>query len=233
MVRAAEPNDFVAAAVVSRQANRLHHGFRSGHVKGHFFHPRNTLQTLDIVKHHGVVCAQDWAQIACHIGALVHTRFVEIVAQQIDTVRARQIIKNVSVKIGDRDAMGRLHKGSNLQTLCGQLLELERHAVCADKLQIRQRLQNFTGRAQAFFKPRLVLRDHASDRLLSQCDDVLRGVVNPKGLRFIIRICRQQSRNATGCARVAGQRAVFGQGKLGSRLGFVQGPQTGPTAYAV
>ena len=93
-----------AAGVIARQPHRLHHGLGAGHVEGHFVQAGDLPQALDVVGDDGMVGAQHRAEFAHPLGAARDALLVEVVAEQVDAVGTGQVVQDVAVEVGDRDA---------------------------------------------------------------------------------------------------------------------------------
>ena len=65
---------------------------------------------------------------------------VEIVAEQIDAVRAGKIVERISVEVGRRDPGRRLQKRADRQMPAHVAAELKRDAISLGELQIRDQI---------------------------------------------------------------------------------------------
>src|SRR3954462_14313902 len=61
---------------------------------------------------------------------------VKVLSEKVDTVRAGQVVEDVSVEVGERHAGRRRQERSGCKMLTHEAAELEGHAVCADELEI-------------------------------------------------------------------------------------------------
>ena len=136
VIGAAEADEMGAARVVARQPHRLHHRLGAGHVERDFVEAGDLPQPLDVVGDHRMVGAEHRAEIANALGAARDAFLVEVVAEDVDAVRAGQVVEAVAVEVGDGDAGRRLHERAGLQVLAHVAAELERHAVGVGELQV-------------------------------------------------------------------------------------------------
>ena len=104
VIGAAETNEVRAFGVIAGQTNRLHHGLGAGHVEGYFVQTGNFAQAADVIGDRRVISAEHRAKVANAFRALGDARFVEVMAEQIDTVRSGQVVENVAVEVGHRYA---------------------------------------------------------------------------------------------------------------------------------
>src|ERR1700683_1688903 len=63
---------------------------------------------------------------------------VEVVAEEIYSVRAREVKEGVAVGVGYRDSGGGLQKHAHLQMLADEAAELKRHAIARGELRVRE-----------------------------------------------------------------------------------------------
>ena len=99
--------------------------------------PEISLQPRDVVGDDRMIGAEHRAEVAHPLAPRVDALLVEVVAEQVDAVRAGQVVEPVAVEIGDRDA-GRATARTTptLKMLAHEAAELERHAVGVGELQV-------------------------------------------------------------------------------------------------
>ena len=115
VIGAAEANEMGAARVIARQPHRLHHRLGAGHVERHFVEAGDLPQPLDVVGDRRVIGAEHRAEVADALDPALDALLVEVVAEDVDAVRAGQVVEAVAVEVGDGDAGRRLHEGAGRQ----------------------------------------------------------------------------------------------------------------------
>ena len=214
MVSPAKTNDVFAARVVSGQAHGLHHSFGARHVKRDLVQAGNGFEALGVVGHHGVVRTQHWAQRLGAGHALGHGAFVKVSAKHVHAIRARQIVKNLTVQIGDVHAMGRLQERADLQVLAHHRAELEGHAVGRDELHVRDVLACRRSGLDAQAVTRLQCLAQGKKCRTALRLNVCGGAVAAEKFSLIEAVTGQPACQPFGHARVPGQRAVLGTREL-------------------
>jgi hypothetical protein len=222
VIRAAESHQMRALRVIARQPHGLHDRFRAGHVERDFIESRNREQAPDILRSQRVIGAQHRPQLTYSRGAGVDAFFVKIVSEYIDAVRARDIVKAVSVEVSNRHAARGLNEGAGPQVLPDVAAELERHAVAGREFKIRNAALKLGGllervpvsRGEEFREPG---KAGAARR-----DYRRRRGIDAKEAGIVVLIERHPGGEAARHARMARQRAVLGQGELQPDVDFSQ-----------
>ena len=87
-----------------------------------------------------MVGAEHRAERADAGDAVLDAALVDVVAEDVDAVRAGQVEGDVAVEIADPHAVRGLDEAADAQLLADQPPELERHAIAVRELQIRDGL---------------------------------------------------------------------------------------------
>src|SRR5580693_5607585 len=90
-----------------------------------------------------MIGAQYRAELMYALETSIDALLVEIVAEQIDTVRTGKIVERISVKVGRHDTRRRLQERADRQVPVYGAAELKRHAISLGELQIRDRAGGF------------------------------------------------------------------------------------------
>jgi hypothetical protein len=136
VIGAAEAHDAPPPGPVLREAHRLHHGLRPGHVERDLVHPGDRPQPADVVGHDRVQGAEHRPQRLDRAGALSDAGLVGVGAEHVHAVGAGEIVEAVAVEIRDLDAGRGLQEAPGGQVLPDDPAELERHAVAPGELQV-------------------------------------------------------------------------------------------------
>ena len=222
MIGAAESHQMRAPGVVARQPYRLHDGFGARHVKGHFFQTGNLQQAPHVVGGHRVIGAQHRPQPANALAAPLDALLVEVVAEYIDPVRARQIVEPVAVEIGDGDAGRGLYERACLEVPPHESAELERHAIAGSELQVGDPVGDFAGELGRLLEPFGKHRGQSHEARVPGCGNLLRGAVGAEEMRFVVFVERHQRRETARHSRMPRQRAMLGERQLQANLQFAQ-----------
>ena len=217
VIGAAEPHQMRAPRVITRQAHRLHDGLGAGHVERDLVEAGDLRQALDVVGQHGMEGAEHGAEILHAAGAVLHARLVEIVAEHVDAVRARQIVEGIAVEIGERDAGRRLQERSGAQVLAHDPAELERHPVGGRELQVGEAILDFRSQRTRLGEALLIELRQACEAGAPRGGYLVRRVVGAEELRFVELVERNQRRQPPRHARMPGQRPVLGLRQLQAR----------------
>ncbi len=216
MIGAAEDDQMRTAGVVSRQADRLHDSLRSGHVEGDFVQPGDRLQPGDVVLDDRMVRAEQRTERPDAIDSGVDAVLVEVVSEKIDAVRSRQVVCGVPVEIFHEHA-GRLpEQRAERQVLLDVSAVLERHAVRACELKIRQAdLDGFAGPA----RQRQTIAKKPGESLEARAPlpgNLRRRPVGSKKGLVVVVVERDSLRQEARDTGVALERRVFGPRELQS-----------------
>ena len=163
---------------------------------------------------HRVVGAEHRPQVAHPRAAAFDAFLVEVVAKYIHAIRAGQVVALVAVQIGRGWAAGGDDKGSGVQVLADKAAELEGHAVARRELQIGDLVLDFIGLPHSVGKALRIECGQAPEGRPALFADVLRSVVGPEELRFVILVVGYESGQQAPQPRVAGKRAVLGAREL-------------------
>ncbi len=225
MIGATKSDHFVASGMVSRQTHSLHDCLCTRHVKRDLVHARDGYESTDVVDDHWMVRAQYRTEISHQICTLIDTLFVKVIAEQVDAIRPGQIVKLVSIKIGQGDTRARCQKGCDLQPPIHHRLKLKWRAIGTHKLQVGQALGCSPGLAAADGETGFVGINQSLQRCPTTRHDIVRRVIDIEHLGFAVRVARQQRGHSARDARMACQRPVFGHRKLDSLAHLNQGPK--------
>ena len=218
MVGAAEAHQVRTPGVVARQAHGLHHRFGAGHVEGHRIQPGDRLQPLDVARHHRVVAAKHRAERLHPRAALGDAGLVEVHAEQVDAIGAGQVMEDVGVQVGERDALGRPHEAAHLQVLPQQLGVLEGHAVAAGELQVGQGLRHLGTEGQRLGIALAKVHGQPLERGTALHDHGRWCPVGSEEALLVVAVAGQPRGYAARHARMAGQRRVLGPRQLKTAL---------------
>ncbi len=142
---------------------------------------------------------------------------VEVVAENVDAVRAGQIVENIAVDIGDRDPGRRLHERPGAQMLTDQPAILKRHPVGLGELQVGDSFRGLQRHLPALGEAVLVEAREPEEAILAPCADFGRCAVGTEELVDVEFIERDQARHQPRHLRMPAQRAVLGPRQIQSR----------------
>src|SRR5208283_24741 len=103
---------------------------------------RYLLQHARIVDDRGMIGSKHRPQLARVLLALGDRLLVEIIAEDIDAVGGGEVVKNVSVEVGQRDAGRGLEESAGGQTPRDIAAELKRRAITLGELQVGDALRS-------------------------------------------------------------------------------------------
>ena len=130
-------------------------------------------------------------------GAAVEAGLVEIVAQQVDAIGAREVVTGVAVEVGDHDAIRRREERTHRELCLRQGTELERHAVGLGELQVG----DVPGRFLRLLQGSLVARPEEAREALefgpSTAGDFRRGIVGREEPCIVESVVGHQGGDAT------------------------------------
>ena len=172
--------------------------------------PEISLSRLHVVGDDRVIGAQHRAEVAHAPLPLLHALLVEVVAEDVDAVRPRQVVEAVAVEIGDGHARGRLQERPAFQVLAHHAAVLERHAVGADELKVGDAVSNLGGEPCALGEAVTIELRELFKPGPAACNDLFRRIVGAEELLFVVVVERDQRRDAPRHAHMAGQRSVLG-----------------------
>ena len=222
VVGASEANDFAFAAVVARQANRLHYSFSARHVEGNFLHARYFAQAFDVVQHTGVVRAEHGAELLCALHTLGDTLFVKVQPEQVHTIRAGDIKETVAVHIGQVSALAFAPKTTQCDVLTELFAKLERHPVLADQLQVGNHGFGLGRHGQGLRAFRSQPLSQFSQGDMALLNDFSRCLVGGKPVFSPVAVSRYPACDPLGHAQMSTQRWVLGHRQLQSLVQFFQ-----------
>ena len=210
VVGAAEAHEVRLSRVVARQAHRLHHRLGARHVEGHRVQAGDGLQPRDVAGHHRVVAAEHRPQRLHPHAAFGDAGLVDVHAEEVDAVGAAQVVEDIAIQVGERDALRRLQEAAHLEVPAQQLGVLEGHAVAAGELQVGQAVAHLVTQGQC---PRITLgvvqRQTLQRRAALRHHGRRRAVAGEEAL-LVVAVAGQPRRDAARHARMAGQRRVLG-----------------------
>ena len=226
VVSASESHQLTLTRVVARQSHGLHDSLGARHVERHFVFVRNSTQALHVVQYTGMVGTQDRAQVFDQGNALFHAFLVEILTQQVNAIRTRDVDVAVAVHICQIDAITRFPKATQLQILGQNVFKLVGHTVLADELQVRDHRFDLLGVRQS--KRCFIAQSVSQGRQcrFAQVSNFKRGVVGRKPHLLRVRITRHPPCNALGPTQMATQARLLSEGKLESLFETKNNPST-------
>ncbi len=136
VVRAAKADQARASCVVAAQPHRLHHCFSARHVERNFVETRDRLQFAHVLFDDGMIGTEHGSKVSYSRDPFVHAFLVEVVAEQVDAIRARQIKGGVAVEVGHADARRLQEQRPDLEAAGRVAAELERNPIAPCELQI-------------------------------------------------------------------------------------------------
>ena len=213
MVGAAEAHDAPFARVVAGEPHRLHHRLRARHVERDLVLSGNFLQPPDVLQHDRVITTQHRTKIPGARPTFVDAGFVEIIAEDVDAVGAREIDAAVAVQVHQFGSLGARPEGTERQVLAQHRHELEGHAIGRGELQIRQpfaRLRGSGERLRAALAQRLA---EPLQRPAPTLCDIRRRPIYSKETQRVIAVAGQPTRQPRGHASMSGERGMLRQGK--------------------
>ena len=214
VIGAAEAHQVRAAGVIAREPHRLHDRLGARHVERHFVEAGDLLQAPDVVGDHRMIRAEHRTEVADPLMAALHAGLVEIVAEQIDAVRAGEVVERVAVEVGDRHAAGRLQERAERQVLAHDAAVLERHPIGVGELQIGNAVGHRRGGFERLRKVLLEMRRQPHEAGPALRGDRLGRIVGAEEPRFVVFVERQERRHAPRHPGVSGQRSVLRLGQL-------------------
>ena len=210
----AEAHQMRAARMILGEPHGLHDRLGARHVERDLVEAGDLRQARHVVGDHGMVGAEHGTEIAHALRALVHAGLVEVVAEQVDAVRAGQVVEAVAVEVGQRDARRRLPERSGAQVLAHQAAELERHPVGGGELQVGDAVLDLGRQLAGFAEMLLVQPGQAYEPLAPAGGDLVGRIVDTEEVGLVELVERNERGKPARHARVAGQRAVLGLRQL-------------------
>jgi hypothetical protein len=186
-------------------------------MKRHFVEPRDLLEARHVVGKRRMIGAQHGAEVTHALGAFLQAGLVEVVAEQIDAVGARQIVEGIAIEIGQRDPGRRLPERSRAQVLAHQPAELEGHAIRRCELQIRDAFLDFGRQLPRLGEMLLIELGQTYETGAPTAGNLVRSIVGAEELRLVELVEGDQRGQPARHARVAGQRPVLGLRQLQTR----------------
>ena len=172
--------------------------------------PGDLLEPLHVVGDDRMIGAEHRAEVAHAPLPLLHALLVEVVAEDVDAVRPRQVVEAVAVEIGDGHARGRLQERPAFQVLAHHAAVLERHAVGADELQVGDAVSYLRREPCALGEAVAVELRQLFKPGPAACNDLFRRIVGAEELLFVVVVEGDQRRDAPRHAHMACQRSVLG-----------------------
>jgi len=146
---------------------------------------------------------------------------VEIVAENVDAVRAGQVVGDVCVDIGDGDAGRGLHEGAGRKMLAHKPAVLKRDPVGFNELQIGDAAGSFRRHLPSLGIPLFVEAGEVEEGALALLGDRGRRAIGTEEILGAEFVERDQPCDPLRHLRMPGQRAVLGprQGQSGPQFG--------------
>ena len=215
VIGAAETHEMGAPRVIAGEAHGLHDRLGPRHVERDLRLAGNPGQAGGVVGDQRRIGAQHRAERAHAAGAALHAGLVEIVAEQVDAVRAGQVVAGVAVEIGDLDAIRRSDKRPRGQMLLHGGAEREGHAVALGELQVGDMRGCFGRPVERPHAARAQQARQVREGGAAPVGDLGGRVVGGEEMRVVEGIARHQRGDAPGEARMSGEGTMLGarQGK--------------------
>ena len=209
VISAAESHQMGAPRVIAREPHRLHHGFGAGHVERHFVQPGDLAQAPHIVRYRRMIRAEHRPEVAGLLDGARNALLVEVVAEQVDAVRAGQVVAAIAVEVGDGHAGRRLHEGRGRQMPAHEAAELERHPIGVGELQVRNAVTDRVGQSRGFG---IAFREQGGEPHeagLARRRDVVGRIVGAEEAALVVFVERHQGGDPARHPGMAGERAVL------------------------
>lgn len=216
VVGPAEPDNIFAAGVVTGEAHGLHHGLGSGHVEGDFILARDAAQPFRVPGRGGMKASEHESDAVGAAHGFGHAFLVEVMAQHIDPVRTGDIDEPLAIQVRQGHALAGFHESTELEMAAEMAAELEGNPVGAGELKIGNVPGGAGGHRGGFWVGAGEVFDQRPETGATTFHDGRGCVVGPEEFLFGERVAGQESRDAFGHPDVAGERRVFGPGKLQS-----------------
>ena len=171
-------------------------------------------QALDVVRRDRMISTQYGPEIAHALAAACDALFIEIVAKDVDSVRAAQIVQLISVQVGNRRAGGGLQEGAGIEVLAHHAAKLEWHAIAGRELQICDLPLHVLRKAGCHREALRIQRSELREAGTTRLCDLGRGVVGAEEPGLVVLIERHEPSHPARQARVACHRGVLGTGQL-------------------
>ena len=148
---------------------------------------------------------------------------VEVVAEDIDAVRAGQVVGDIAVEIGDGDARRRLHEGAGAEMFPHQPAVLEWHPVGFGELQVGDSCRGLHRHLPALGVPLAVEAGEAEEAVLALGGYIGRRAVGSEEIVDVEFVERDQARHQARHLGMSGQRTVLGPRQRQPRPQFGKG----------
>ncbi len=135
---------------------------------------------------------------------------VEVVAENIDAIRAGQIVEDIAVEIRDRDPRRRLHERAGAQMFPDQPAVLKRHPIGFGELQVGDFIRSLQRHFPAAGEPLPVELGEPEEGVLTLGGYLSRRAVRTEKIVDVELIERDQARHPARHLGMPGQRAVLG-----------------------
>ena len=214
MICAGKAHNFLSSRLVACQTHRLHDRLGPRHVKRDLVFSRDIAQTLYVFQHAGVIGTQDRSQLPHKMATLVDASLIEIQPEQIDAIRPGHVNQTNTVHIGQPNSITATPETAQLNVLLQDFAKLKRHAIVANKLQIRNHRLTCLGVGK---RERAAQTQRASKRLKSNTaslHDLCVRSINAKPTLLCVRVTRQPPRKTLRPAQMPSERRVFGYREL-------------------
>ena len=222
MVGTTKADDVAAPGVVARKAHRLHHCFGARHVERHLIQAGNLAQPLQVVQHAGVVSPENRAQALDSLGTFFDTRFVEVVAKQVDAVGARQIKQAVAVNIVHHHTFGGLQECAHSEVFSKVAAVGKGYSVSSRELQVGQGGARFNCHRHGFREALRKCFGQLLEARFAAFHHFSSGTVRSEKCLLFVLVAGDPCRQPFGPAHVTRQRGVFGQRQSQPLPGFRQ-----------
>ena len=171
---------------------------------------RDHAQATHVVRHHGVVGAEHRPESVSPGHGLADARAVEVVTEQIDAVRTRQVIEAVAVEVGNLHALRALDENAGAEALAHDRTERDRDPVAAGEFEVGEVLEDDTAGRSGAREALLEDRGEAQEALVPTLGDDRRCAVHGRERRLVESVSGQSRGQPLRNSDVALQRWVLG-----------------------
>src|SRR6202044_3092001 len=132
VIGAAKTHEMRSARVIAGKPDGLHHRFGSGHVKGDLTQAGDLFEHIDVFDDDRMIGPENRAEIAHPCGGALDRGLVEIVAEQVDSVRAADVVEGGAVEIPDLHAIARFDESIKQKTASEVRTDWKWHVCSVD-----------------------------------------------------------------------------------------------------
>src|SRR6202035_2492351 len=122
-----------------------HDGLGARHVQRYLIKTRDLAQSARVIGDDWMISTEHGTEIAHAFAPALDALLIEVIAEEVHSVRARKIKEGVAVDVRHRYARRGLHKHAHLQMLGNEAAELKWHAIARRELHVRDGALNLAG----------------------------------------------------------------------------------------